>query len=78
MEYKDRISINPKVMLGMPCIKGTRITVELIIRDLSEGMVISDLIKAYPFICKEDIVAALAYTVALLTCDELEEEIIET
>ncbi len=61
MNYRDRITINPKVVLGKPCIKGTRITVELIIRDLSEGMTMDEFIKEYPHITKEGINAALEY-----------------
>jgi len=56
-----RISTDPAVMLGKPCIKGTRITVELILRWLSEGRTFAELLQAYPHIGEEDIKAALAY-----------------
>lgn len=56
-----RIEINPDVMLGKPVILGTRITVELILRKLSEGGTEADLIDAYPRLSGEDIRAALAY-----------------
>ena len=58
---QDRIEINPEVMLGKPVIRGTRITVELILRKLSEGATSADLLDAYPRLTKEDIQAALAY-----------------
>jgi uncharacterized protein (DUF433 family) len=58
---QERIEINPEVMLGKPVIKGTRITLELILRKLSEGATTSDLLDAYPRLTKEDIQAALAY-----------------
>lgn len=58
---QDRIEINPEVMLGKPVIRGTRITVELILRKLSEGTTSVDLLDAYPRLIKEDIQAALAY-----------------
>jgi len=48
-------------MLGKPCIKGTRITVELILRWLSEGRSFAELLEAYPHISEDDIKAALAY-----------------
>lgn len=57
----ERIEINPKVMLGKPVIKGTRIPVELILRKLSEGASEADLLDAYPRLTPEDIRAALAY-----------------
>ncbi len=57
----DRIEINPEVMLGKPVIRGTRITVELILRKLSEGMDEADLLDAYPRLSQADIQAALAY-----------------
>jgi uncharacterized protein (DUF433 family) len=56
-----RISIDPDVMLGKPCIKGTRITVELILRWLSEGRTFAELLQAYPHIAEDDIKAALAF-----------------
>jgi uncharacterized protein (DUF433 family) len=58
---KDRIEINPNVMLGKPVIRGTRIPVELLIRKLSEGATNADLLDAYPRLTREDIQAALGY-----------------
>jgi uncharacterized protein (DUF433 family) len=60
MEH-PRISINPAVMVGKPCINGTRITVELILRWLAEGRTFTELTTAYPHISVDDIKAALAY-----------------
>jgi uncharacterized protein (DUF433 family) len=48
MSVQSRIDINPKVMLGKPVIRGTRITVELILRKLGEGAATKDLLEAYP------------------------------
>ena len=58
---RDRIEINPEVMLGKPVIRGTRIPVELILRKLSEGATEADLLDAYPRLTQVDIQAALAY-----------------
>jgi uncharacterized protein (DUF433 family) len=55
----DRIEINPKVMLGKPVIRGTRIPIELILRKLSEGATENDLLDAYPRLSREDIQAAI-------------------
>jgi uncharacterized protein (DUF433 family) len=57
----DRIEINPAAMLGKPVIRGTRISVELILRKLSEGATEADLLDAYPRLSRADIQAALAY-----------------
>lgn len=63
---QERIEINPEVMLGKPVIRGTRITVELIIRKLSEGTTEADLLEAYPRLTRQDIQAALAYAASSL------------
>jgi len=69
-ELLDRIEINPKVMLGKPVIKGTRIPVELILRKLSEGATEEELLDAYPHLSHEDIQAALAYAAKTLAYEE--------
>ncbi len=56
-----RIEINPEVMMGKPVIRGTRLTVELIVRRLSEGATATDLIEDYPRLTPDDIYAALKY-----------------
>ena len=55
-----RISVDPAVMVGKPCIKGTRITVELLLRWLAAGRTAAEILEAYPHIV-EDIKAALEY-----------------
>lgn len=55
MTATDRIEINPKIMMGKPVIRGTRVTVELILRKLGEGATEAELLDAYPQIKKEDI-----------------------
>jgi uncharacterized protein (DUF433 family) len=56
-----RISIDPAVMMGKPCIKGTRITVELILRKLGAGRSFADLLEAYPRLTEDDLRAALVF-----------------
>jgi uncharacterized protein (DUF433 family) len=67
MTITDRIEINPKVMMGKPVIRGTRIPVELILRKLSEGGKERELLEAYPRLTKEDIQAAMRYAANKLT-----------
>jgi len=70
MTEATRVEINPKVMLGKPVIRGTRITVELILRKLSEGATEADLMDAYPRLAPEDIRAAIAYAADTLANEE--------
>ena len=74
MDYRERITANPDIMLGKPIIKGTRITVELIIKKMSESMGIYELLQAYPHLTKEDILSALAYCKAVIANEEIIEE----
>jgi len=55
------IEVNPKIMLGKPVVKGTRLTVEAILEELAAGKTTDDLVKAYPKLDKESIWAALAF-----------------
>ena len=70
MEYQYRITINPDIMLGKPIIKGTRITVELILKRLSEGITIDELTQDYSSLSKEDILSALSYTADVISKEE--------
>lgn len=56
-----RITADPAVMMGKPCIKGTRITVELILRKLGAGRSFTDLREAYPQLSEDDLRAALDF-----------------
>ncbi len=57
----ERIEINPEIMLGKPVIKGTRITVELVLRRISSGQSIDQIMKSYPNLTPDDIYAAVAF-----------------
>ena len=60
-ELLRRVSVDPTVCFGRPCIRGTRIWVTLIVESLSEGVTEEELLKAYPQLEPEDIRAAVAY-----------------
>jgi len=70
MNITDRIEINPKVMLGKPVIRGTRITVELILRKIAEGANEEALLAAYPHLTRADIQAAARYAADTLAHEE--------
>jgi len=66
-----RIEINPAVMMGKPVIRGSRITVELILRKLAEGATESELLEDYPHLTVDDLQAAIAYGAATVAHEEV-------
>jgi uncharacterized protein (DUF433 family) len=70
MGTSNRIEVNPEVMLGKPVIRGTRVTVELLLRKLSEGATEESLLEAYPHLTGEDIKAAIAYAADTISSRE--------
>jgi uncharacterized protein (DUF433 family) len=66
-----RITVDPKIMLGKPVIKGTRLTVEIVIEKLAYGETAEDLRKDYPFLSEEDILAALLYAAKRVALEEI-------
>ena len=69
--YHERIIRDPAVLAGKPIVKGTRISVELILKHLSQNPDTEELLAAYPRLTIDDIRAALAYAQAILAGDEL-------
>jgi uncharacterized protein (DUF433 family) len=73
MEWRQYIERSPGILLGKPIIKGTRISVELIIRKLAGGYTFNDVIKAYPHLTKEQIAAACEYAADVIANEETVE-----
>jgi uncharacterized protein (DUF433 family) len=71
MNWQEYISLNPQVMTGKPVIKGTRITVELILERLGTGWTTEQLLESYPHISEDSVRACLLYAV-----DSVKNEII--
>jgi uncharacterized protein (DUF433 family) len=67
----DRVEINSQIMLGKPVIKGTRITVEIILKKLSQNIAIDEILADYPRITREEVQAAIAYAATALSTDEM-------
>jgi uncharacterized protein (DUF433 family) len=63
MNWQEYISLNPQVMTGKPVIKGTRITVELILERLGTGWTTEQLLESYPHISEDSVRACLLYAV---------------
>ena len=60
-ELLGRITTDPNICFGKPCIRGTRIWVSLIVENLADGVTEKELLEAYPQLASDDIRAALAY-----------------
>jgi uncharacterized protein (DUF433 family) len=63
--WKNRIVVDPAVLVGKPTIKGTRISVELILDRASDGWSMEDILSAYPALTREDVLAALSFATEL-------------
>lgn len=66
-----RIVVDPKIMVGKPIIRGTRITVEHILRLLAQGLAFEEILEDYPHLTKEDIAAALLYAAKITGREEV-------
>lgn len=66
-----RISIDSKIMLGKPVIKGTRLPVEIIVEKIAYGATPEDIKKDYPFLTAEDIKAAMLYAARSVALEEV-------
>ncbi|MEI9886998.1 MAG: DUF433 domain-containing protein [Rhizomicrobium sp.] len=63
----ERIEVNPEVMMGKPVVKGTRLTVEHIMRELSGGMSVDEILDAHPRLTLADVDAAKAFADQYMT-----------
>ena len=67
----NRIEINPQVMFGKPVIKGTRLTVEIILEKLAYGESEENIVEEYPFLKRADVKAALLYAAKTVSLEEV-------
>jgi uncharacterized protein (DUF433 family) len=65
MNWKDRIVVDPEILVGKPIIKGTRISVELLLDRVAEGWSIDDILRSYPHLTRDDVLAALSFAAEL-------------
>jgi uncharacterized protein (DUF433 family) len=61
MKFFDRITQNPEIMGGRPCIRGMRVTVGMVIGQIAAGQNIDEILANYPYLEREDILQALRY-----------------
>jgi uncharacterized protein (DUF433 family) len=67
----ERITVDPKVMVGKPVIRGTRIPVALILKMLGQGIPVEEILREYPRLEKVDIEAAIAYAARVVEHEEV-------
>ena len=66
MDWRERITTEPDILMDKPTIKGTRISVELVVGWLAQGWTHEQLLESYPHITRDDILAALAFAAEML------------
>ena len=66
MEWQDRIAVDPRILVGKPVVKGTRIAVELVVEFLAAGWTQQQILDSYPTLAAEDIFACLRYASEVL------------
>jgi uncharacterized protein (DUF433 family) len=67
----ERIVVNPKIMGGKPIVKGTRITVEQVLKMLAQGLSTQEILKDYPHLSKDDVTAVLLYAAKVAGEEEI-------
>lgn len=65
MDWRARISVDPDVCHGKPCVRGTRIFVSVVLDNLASGAPAEEILASYPSLAREDILAVLAYAAEL-------------
>ena len=70
-DFMKRIVVDPKVMVGKPVIRGTRIPVDAILKRLAQGWIFDELLEAYPNLTKDDIKAAIMYAESIVRGEDI-------
>ena len=71
MDWRQRIVVNPQILVGKPVIKGTRISVELVVDLLARGYNAAQIVQQYDHLAAEDIQACLAYASDVLSSEKV-------
>ena len=66
MDWRERIVTDPDILVGKPTVKGTRLSVELILGWLGQGWTVDMLLEHYPTLSRDDVLAALAFAADML------------
>jgi uncharacterized protein (DUF433 family) len=65
MDWRDRITVDPKICHGQACIRGTRVMVSVILDNVADNVTTAEILASYPQLAAEDVQAALAYAAEL-------------
>ena len=71
MDWKDRIIVDPNILVGKPVIKGTRLAVEFIVDLLAQGWQENEILRNYPGLTHDDIAACLKYATNILKAEKI-------
>jgi len=71
VDYESRIVLDPEILCGKPVVKGTRLAVEFIVDLLAQGWSEADILKSYPGVTRDDLLACLAYASAVLHAEKV-------
>ena len=71
MNWQERIIVDPRILVGKPIIKGTRLAVEFIVDLLAQGWTESEILRNYPGITHDDITACLKYATSILKAEKI-------
>ena len=71
MDWRDRITVDPRILVGKPVIKGTRIAVEMVVDLLAAGWTHRQILDGYPTLTEDDIRASLAYASEVLHSEKV-------
>jgi uncharacterized protein (DUF433 family) len=71
VDWKDRIEINPEVLVGKPVVKGTRLAVEFVLELIATGNSEQEILANYPRLTREDVLACVAYAVEIVRSERV-------
>ena len=71
MDWQERIVVDPKILVGKPVIKGTRLAVEFIVELLAQGWPENEILRNYPGVTHDDIAACLKYATSILKAEKV-------
>jgi len=71
MDWRDSIEVNPKVLVGEPIVRGTRISVELVLEMIAAGVSEAEILDNYPGLTAEDIRACVAYAAEIVASERV-------
>jgi uncharacterized protein (DUF433 family) len=71
MNWHERITVDPQILVGKPIIKGTRIAVEFVVDLLGRGWTVDRVLKEYDHLAPEDVQACLAYASEILKSEKV-------